>query len=349
MPATVGSGRSRGLILTAMIFAVSMTFIDMTIISIAVPPIQRDLGLSTTGVQWTVNAYLLTLAALFAFGGRLADTFGHRRLVTLGVIVFAAASGLCGLTPRGAIAGGWLATFRAVQGAGGALLYPAALGIVVQTFPLRQRCQALALFFGAAGALTAVGPVIGGYLIEWTWRAIFWVNIPVGLAAVALIAVSRPETEYRPAPLDYRGLALIVKGIGLSVFGFQQSSIWGWANPATGMCIAAGLVLLVAFYAAERGTRSPLIDLSIFGIRPFLLENLVLCITLLAFVPVFFFSAQYAQISLGQSPLKASQVLLYFSAGFIAAAQVGGRALDRVGAKGPVVTGGVLAAAGLGL
>jgi MFS family permease len=120
MPAIPGSGRSRSLILTAMIFAVSMTFIDMTIISIAVPPIQRDLGLSTTGVQWTVNGYLLTLAALFAFGGRLADRFGHRRMVTLGVIVFAAASGLCGLTPRGDIADGWLVTFRAVQGAGGA-------------------------------------------------------------------------------------------------------------------------------------------------------------------------------------------------------------------------------------
>ena len=348
-PATLGSGRPRSLIFTAMIFAVSMTFIDMTIISIALPPVQRDLGLSTTGVQWTVNAYLLTLAALFAFGGRLADTFGHRRMVALGVIVFAAVSGLCGLTPRGGIAGGWLVTFRAVQGTGAALLYPAALGIVVQTFPLRQRGRALALFFGASGALTALGPVVGGYLIEWTWRAVFWVNIPVGLAAVALIVLSKPETEYQPGPVDYRGLVLIVSGMGLSVFGFQQSSTWGWANPATGACIAAGLVILVAFYAAERRMGSPLIDVSIFGIRPFLVENLVLGITLLAFVPVFFFAAQYAQISLGQSPLKASLILLYFSVGFIAAAQIGGRALDRVGAKGAVVTGGVLAATGLGL
>jgi len=161
MPAIPGSGRPRNLILTAMIFAVSMTFIDMTIISIAVPPIQRDLGLSTTGVQWAVNGYLLTLAALFAFGGRLADTVGHRAMVMLGVIVFAAAYALCGLTPRGGIAGDWLVTFRAVQGAGGALLYPAALGIVIQTFPLRQRGRALALFFGAAGALTVFLVIAG--------------------------------------------------------------------------------------------------------------------------------------------------------------------------------------------
>jgi EmrB/QacA subfamily drug resistance transporter len=350
MPATtIAGGRSRGLILTAMIFAVSMTFIDMTIISIAAPQIQRDLGLSATGVQWTVNAYLLALAALFAFGGRLADTLGHRTMVTLGVIVFAGASALCGLTPRGGVAAGWLVAFRAVQGAGGAIMYPAALGIVVQTFPLRHRGRALALFFGVAGALTALGPVAGGYLIEWTWRAIFWVNIPVGLVALVLIAGSRPDTAYWPAPVDYRGLALIVSGIGLSVFGFQQSSIWGWTNPAIGGCIAAGLVLLVTFDAVERKTGSPLIDVSIFGIRPFLVQNLVLWITLLAFVPVFFFSSQYAQISLGQSPLKASLVLLYFSAGFIAAAQIGGRMLDRVGAKGPVVAGCALAAAGLWL
>ena len=348
-PATTTDSRSRNLILAAMIFAVSMTFIDQTIISISVPHIQRELGLSATGVQWAVNAYLLALAALFAFGGRLADTVGHRTMVTLGVIVFAGASALCGLTPADGIAEAWLVTFRAVQGAGGAIMFPAALGIVVQTFPLRRRGRALALFFGIVGALTAVGPVADGYLIEWTWRAIFWVNIPVALIALALIAVSRPETAYRPAPMDYRGLALIVAGVGLSVFGFQQSSIWGWRNPVIAACIAAGLVLLVTFYLVEGRTGSPLVDVSIFGIRPFLVENLVLWLTLLAFVPVFFFAAQYAQISLGQSPLKASLILLCFSAGFVAAAQVGGRMLDRVGAKAPVVAGCVLAAAGLWL
>ena len=349
MPATTAGGRSRSLILTAMIFAVSMTFIDQTIISIAAPQIQRELGLSATGVQWAVNAYLLALAALFALGGRLADTAGHRMMVTLGVIVFAGASALCGLTPRGGVAEGWLAGFRAAQGGGGAIMFPGALGIVVQTFPLRRRGKALALFFGVAGAVTAVGPVAGGYLIEWTWRAIFWVNIPVALVALMLIAVSKPETAYRPAPVDYRGLALIVAGVGLSVFGFQQSSIWGWGNPAIPACIVAGLVLLVTFYVVERRTGSPLIEVSIFRIRPFLVENLVLWVCLLAFVPVFFFASQYAQISLGLSPLKASLVLLYFSAGFVAAAQVGGRMLDRTGARRPVVAGCALAAAGLGL
>jgi MFS family permease len=234
MTVSATGGRSRNLILAAMIFAVSMTFIDQTIVSIAAPQIQHELGLSSTGVQWAINAYLLSLAALFAFGGRLADTVGHRKMVTLGVVVFAGASAMCGLTPKGSFAEAWIVTFRVIQGAGGAIMFPAALAIVVQTFALRERGRALAIFFGIAGGLTAVGPVLGGYLTEWTWRAIFWVNIPVALIALILIAVSRPVTDHRPARMDYRGLVLIASGVALSVFGFQQSAIWGWSNPATG-------------------------------------------------------------------------------------------------------------------
>ncbi|HEX4220124.1 MAG TPA: MFS transporter, partial [Acidimicrobiales bacterium] len=218
MATTGARANSKNLVLAAMIFAVAMTFIDQTIVSIAVPEIQKELGLTSTGVQWAVNAYLLSLAALFALGGRLADTLGHRKMVVIGVIVFAGASALCGATPKGAGAEAWIVTFRAVQGAGGALLFPAALAIVVNTFELRERGKALASFFGIAGALTAVGPVLGGYLTEWTWRAIFWVNIPVAIIALVLIYISKPQTLYKAARLDYRGAILIAAGVGLSVF-----------------------------------------------------------------------------------------------------------------------------------
>ncbi len=342
-------GRSRNLILTAMIFAVSMTFIDQTIVSIAAPKIQSELGLSNTGVQWAVNAYLLSLAALFAFGGRLADTMGHRRMVTLGVIVFAGASAMCGLTPKGNLAQAWIVTFRVVQGAGGAIMFPAALAIVVQTFPLRERGRALALFFGIAGGLTAIGPILGGYLTQWTWRAIFWVNIPVAIVALILIAVSKPSTEYRPARIDYRGLVLIASGVALSVFGFQQSSIWGWDNPATWACIVVGAALLVTFYFVEKRTATPLMQVRIFRIRAFLVENMVLGIATLVFVPVFFFASEYAQIALGKNASQASLYLLYFFLGFVVAAQIGGRLLDRRGAKRPVVVGCALAAVGFWL
>src|SRR6202034_3978360 len=262
--AAVG-GRSRSLILTAMIFAVAMTFIDQTIVSIAAPKIQSSLGLSSSGMQWAINSYLLALAALFAFGGRLAHTVGHRSMVVLGVIIFAGSSALCGLTPRGSAAEAWLVAFRALQGAGGAIMFPAAIAIVVETFDLHSRGRALALFFGIAGALTAIGPIAGGYLIEWTWRSIFWINIPVALIALALIAISKPSNESRPAPMDYRGLALIIGGVGLSVFGFQQSALWGWGDPAIEASIAAGVVLLIVFFIVERRTASPLINVRIFN------------------------------------------------------------------------------------
>ena len=346
---TTGSGGSRSLVLTAMIFAVAMTFIDQTIVSIAAPTIQHDLGLSASGMQWGINAYLLTLAALFAFGGRLADTHGHRKMVVLGVILFAGASALCGATPHGSGAEAWLIAFRALQGAGGAIMFPAAIAIVVVTFDLRSRGRALALFFGIAGALTAIGPIAGGYLIEWTWRSIFWINIPVALVALALIALSRPENESRPAPMDYRGLVLIVAGVGLSVFGFQQSAMWGWGNPAIWLTIAAGVVLLIVFANVELRTESPLINVRIFGNRTFAVENGILLLAMMAFIPVFFFASIYGQVALAEKATTSSLLILYFFLGFVICAQIGGRMLDRIGAKRPVVLGCVLAAVGFGL
>jgi EmrB/QacA subfamily drug resistance transporter len=345
----MSSSRPRSLILAAMIFAVAMTFIDQTIVSIAAPVIQQDLGLSSSGMQWAINSYLLALAALFAFGGRLADTAGHRKMVVLGVIIFAGASALCGLTPSGSIAETWLVAFRALQGAGGAIMFPAALAIVVQTFDLRSRGRALALFFGIAGGLTAIGPIAGGYLLEWTWRAIFWINVPVALIALALIAISRPVTDYRPSRMDYRGLVLIVAGVGLSVFGLQQSSSWGWANPAIEICIVAGVVLLAVFVAVERRTESPLINVRIFANRAFSVENLILGIAMMAFIPVFFFASIYGQIALAEKATTASLLILYFFLGFVVCAQIGGRMLDRTGAKRPVLLGSIVAAAGFAL
>ncbi|WP_042374763.1 MFS transporter [Streptacidiphilus neutrinimicus] len=346
MSGSVSSSGSRRLILAAMIFAVAMTFIDQTIVSIAAPQIQAELGLTDTGVQWAINAYLLALAALFAFGGRLSDIVGHRPMVILGVVVFAAASAMCGLTPKGSAAEAWLIAFRALQGAGGAIMYPAALAIVVSSYALHERGKALALFFGIAGGLTAIGPILGGWLTQWTWRAIFWVNIPVAIVALVLIAVSKPRTPHRPAPMDYRGLVLIVAGVGLSVFGFQQSNLWGWHSPAIWLCIIVGLLLLVVFVLVERRTPAPLLNVRHFRNRAFRVENIVLGVSMAAFVPVFFFTSVYAEVALGKNASKASLDLLYFFLGFVVAAQIGGRMLDRVGAKRPVVLGCALACVG---
>jgi EmrB/QacA subfamily drug resistance transporter len=333
-------------VLAAMIFAVSMTFIDQTIVALAVPELQRDLGLSATGTQWIVNAYLLALSAFFAFGGRLADIAGHRRMVIAGVITFAGASALCGATPTSGIAEPWMIVFRAVQGAGAALMFPAALAIVIAAFPVSERGRAMAIFFGITGALTAVGPIAGGYLTEWTWRSIFWINVPVAIVALILTAQAKVADERRPAPIDWTGTGLIVGGMGLSVLGLQQSSEWGWGSPFTWICIAAGLVLLIAFVRYELRVEHPVMNVRIFQNRAFAADNLVLFLLMIVFLPLFFFASLYAQISLGDDASGAGLYLLVFFGGFALGSQLGGRILDARGARGAVLPGCALAAVG---
>ena len=345
----LASPSNQRLVLTAMIFAVAMTFIDQTIVAIAVPELQKDLSLSSTGVQWIVNGYLLSLSALFAFGGRLADIAGHRRMVVVGVIGFAAASALCGATPTGEIAEAWIITFRVVQGAAAALMFPAALAIVIAAFPLRERGKATAIFFGVTGGLTAIGPLAGGYLTEYTWRAIFWVNLPVALIALVLIAVSKPADERHPAPIDFRGTVLIAGGMGLAILGLQQSSTWGWDSPVTWLCIAAGIAVLAVFVAYELRAKDPLLQLRIFRDRGFAVDNVLLFLMSMAFVPLFFFASLYAQIALGQDASEAGLYLLIFFGGFATAAQISGRILDSRGARPAVVPGCILAALGFAL
>jgi EmrB/QacA subfamily drug resistance transporter len=340
-----GSSR-KTLVLAAMIFAVAMTFIDQTIVSIAVPKIESELNLSINGVQWVVNGYLLALAAMFAFGGRLSDMIGHRRMVVIGVVVFALSSVACGFTPKGSFAEAWIVIWRIVQGAGGAIMYPAALAIVVSAFPVRERGRAMAIFFGVAGGLTAIGPLLGGYLSEWTWRAIFWVNVPVAIIALVLTAIARPVTQTRPGRMDVRGLVLISGGVGLAIFGLQQTQVWGWRNVTTIACMAAGAVLLVLFTLAELRERHPLIQVRTFMIRAFLVENIVLFTAMIVFIPVFFFASVYAQVALGYTSQNAGLYLLCFFAGFAPGAQIGGRRLDKVGAKEIVVAGCVISLAG---
>uniref|UniRef100_A0AAU3IAP7 MFS transporter n=1 Tax=Streptomyces sp. NBC_01393 TaxID=2903851 RepID=A0AAU3IAP7_9ACTN len=336
----------QSLALAAMLFAVSMTFIDQTIVSIAAPDIVRELGLSASGMQWVVNAYLLSLAAFFALGGRLADLLGPRRVVVVGTLVFVISSVLCGCVPEGDLAQTWLIVFRATQGLGAALLFPAALAVVVAVFPVERRGRALALFFGLSGALTAIGPLLGGWLTSWTWRAIFWVNVPVAVVALVLTVLARIPDRRRDESLDGVGALLIAVGMGLSVLGFQQAAAWGWDSAATWGCIVGGLVVLILFWRYERDRRQPLVNLAVFRDKAFTVDSLVLFFAMLAFVPVFFFASVYAQVSLSASPNQAALYLLYFFAGFAIASQWGGRMLDRQGARRPMKIGTIVGAVG---
>ncbi len=340
------AGGSKRLVLVAMIFAVAMMFIDQTIVALAIPDLQKDLSLGTTGGQWIINGYLLALSALFAFGGKLADVYGHRLTVLIGIVGFATASALCGATPTGDLGETWIIVFRIVQGAFAALLFPAALAIVVAAFPLRERGRALAVFFAVSGGLTSIGPLAGGYLTEWTWRAIFWINIPVAIVAIVLTLKSKPDQNPRPAKIDYRGAALITAAMALIVLGLQQAAVWGWTDVRTIGSIVVGLVLLAVFVADQLGKSEPLIQLRIFAQRAFSADNAVLFLMSATFIPLFFFASVYAQAALGESASNAGLFLLVFFGGFATAAQWGGRMLDAGGAKRPVVIGCAVAAVG---
>ena len=337
---------NKNLVLTAMVFAVAMTFIDQTIVAIAIPNIAKQLSLSATESQWVINGYLLALSALFAFGGRLGDVLGRRRMVVIGVIGFAVTSAACGFTPKGSIAAPWIIGFRVLQGAAAAVMFPAAVAIVVASFPVRERGRAMAIFFGISGGLTAIGPLAGGFLTQWTWRSIFWINVPVALIALYLIWRSKPDDSRHPAPLNYRGTALITGAMGLMVLGFQQSSSWGWGSVWTWACIVIGAILMVAFVAEELRSPEPLLRLQIFRDRAFAVDTAALGLMSAVFVPFFFFASIYSQVSLGENASNAGVYILYFFIGFVIAAQIGGRILDRRGARPAVVGGCVLSAVG---
>jgi predicted MFS family arabinose efflux permease len=270
-------------------------------------------------------------------------------MVAIGIIGFAASSLLCGLTPANGAAEAWLITFRALQGVSGAIMIPAALAIVVSAFPVRERGRAMAIFFGVSGGLTAIGPIAGGFLTQWTWRAIFWINVPIALIALVLLAVAHIAPTRRRERIDYLGALLAAVGMGLSVLGFEQASVWGWDNAGTWLCIIGGLLVIVVFVLVEARTESPLIQVRIFRDRAFVVDNAVLFLSMIAFVPVFFFASVYAQLSLGFDANQAGLYLVIFFGGFAPAAQIGGRLLDARGARGTVILGSAVATAGFAL
>jgi len=349
----MNDGFLRYRVLWPLVPAMAMVMIDFTIVSISATEIQKDLHLSDTGAQWLVTAYALSTAAFIALGGRLGDIVGHRTIVRAGIVLFALSSTMCGLTPDGSdVSSPWIITFRVLQGVGGAMLVPSATVLVLNAFPAQERGKGLAVFFIVAGLFTAVGPVAGSYITEyWTWRGIFWINVPVALLALGEMLFVKLSDERRPSKIDWTGALLIVAGMGLAVLGIQQSTVWGWGDPRTIAAIGLGILLLIAFVAAERRAttdRPPLIDIRAMAAnRPFAVDNIL---TFLAFGPwlgVFFFGSVYFQVAVGQSPTQAGFSILTMFYTFFLGSRIGGGWMDQYGPKRPVVLGFLLAAGGM--
>jgi EmrB/QacA subfamily drug resistance transporter len=337
---------SSRLALAGLILAVSMTTIDQTIVALSAPTIQQNLGLSHDGMQWAVNVYLLTTAAFFLLGGRVADVVGHKRMALVGIAGFGITSLLCGLAPSGDLAEPWLVGARALQGIAGAIMFPAAIGIVVEGFARESRGRAMAIFFAITGAMTALGPIAGGFLTQWTWRAIFWVNVPIAVAAFVIVAVAARRSAPRRERIDWLGAVVVAAGMGVLVFGLQQAGPWGWGSPAVLGSLVAGLALLVVFVVIQRRTAQPLVQLDAFRDRGFTLSTLATLFSSVAFVATFFFLSVYGQVSLGLSAGLTGLLFLKFFIGFVVASRVGSVRFDRNGAKGVVLLGGLVGVIG---
>jgi EmrB/QacA subfamily drug resistance transporter len=330
--------------LGAMCFALFMIMLDNTVVNVALPSIQRSLHASTASLEWTVNAYTLSFAVLLVTGGRLGDLFGRRKLFLAGVIIFAAASAAIGFSPNDT----WLVAWRAIQGAGAALMMPATLSIITNAFPAEERGRAIGTWAGVSALALAIGPVLGGFLVESvSWQSIFFINLPVAVAAVfvTLFAVEESRDETVARTVDLPGVATLTVGLAALVLALIEGNSWHWGSLREISLYATAAIGLGAFAVVETRRKVPMVDFSFFRSRTFLGANIVAFIVSFAMLAMFFFLALYMQNIRGYSPLQAGVRFLPSTLMIVLLAPVAGRLSDRVGPR-PLMTAGLLSVSG---
>ncbi len=326
--------------LGAMCFALFMIMLDNTVVNVALPSIQKDLGSSISGLEWTVNAYTLSFAVLLVTGGRLGDIFGRRRMFLFGVIVFGLSSALIGFSQSDA----WLIAFRAVQGVGAAFMMPATLSIISNAFPPQERGRAIGTWAGVSAMALAIGPVVGGFLVEHvSWQSIFFLNVPVAIVAVAvtLAAARESRDETSSHHVDLTGVVTVSLGLAALVLALVEGNAWGWGSASIVGLLALSAVALIGFVYAERTSPEPMVDFSFFRSRSFLGANIVSFIVTFAMLAMFFFLALYMQNVKGYSPLEAGVRFLPATVLIIITGPIAGRLTDRIGPR-PLMTAGLL-------
>jgi EmrB/QacA subfamily drug resistance transporter len=342
-----GTSSRPGLVLTFLCIAGFMTFLDVSIVNVSLPTIERELRITETVLQYVVTTYGTVLGGFLLLGGRLADTFGRRRMLRTGLIVFALASLLAALA-EGPVE---LIVSRGLQGLGAAFIAPAALSLLTSTFaegPARTR--ALGVWGGISGLASVAGVILGGLLTEGPgWRWIFFINMPIGIAAAVLAPLVVPESRDtgRRRAFDTTGAVVLTAGLVLLIYTLGQAVNWGWGSVRTVGCLAAVAVLLASFVLVERRTTAPLIPLSIFRLRVMRTANITAMFMLGALVTLFFFVSLFMQQVLGYSPVSTGLAYIPIALIVSVGAGVSQGLVRKVAAKPVLIVGLLLAVAGL--
>jgi EmrB/QacA subfamily drug resistance transporter len=323
-----------------------MLMLDNTVVNVALPTIQRDLGAGLSELEWIVSGYALTFAALLLTGGKLADLLGRRMIFVGGLAIFAGASLACALAPSA----GFLIGARVVQGVGAALMNPATLSIVTAAFPPRQRGTAIGIWVGVAASALAIGPLVGGLLTEHAgWSSIFYVNVPIGALAIvaSLLFIDESRDTSHEQRLDPFGL--ITSGLGLFslTYALIEANTYGWTSGRIIGAFVVAVASLSVIVLLELRQRLPMLDLSLFRSGTFTGANTVLLLVALAMFGVFFFVSLYMQNVLGYSAVQAGAAFLPMTLLIILVAPIAGRISDRVGSRWLLAGGMLLVAAQL--
>ncbi len=322
-----------------------MAALDTLVVAGALTTIHADLHASVEQLEWTVNGYNLSFAVLMIAGAGLGDRFGRRRIYAGGLSLFALASAASALAPNV----GTLIVARVVQGAGAALLLPVGLALLSAAFPPEKRGAALGIFSAITGVSVAAGPLVGGAVVQGlAWQWIFWLNVPIGLAAAVLTMTRLPETFGPRTPLDVRGLALITVGVFGLVWALVRGNDSGWSSAEVLGTLTGGALVVVGFVLFEKRTPHAMIPVRLFRSRAFSAGNAAIFCTLGALFAAVFFFAQYLQSGLGYGPLATGLRLLPWTATFITIAPIAGALADRIGERPLMTTGLALQAFGLG-
>lgn len=315
-----------------------MMALDSQIVTTALSTIRVDLAASVESLEWVVNVYNLTFAVLLLSGAALGERFGRRRMFVVGLAVFTAASVACALSTGT----GTLIAFRALQGAGAALVLPLSLTLVSTTFPPAQRGRAMGLYLGLTGLATFSGPFIGGAIAQGlAWQWIFWLNLPLGLLTIGLSTRRIPESSGPKARFDVGGVVLVTLGVLGVVWGLVRGNAAGWGSAEVLGALVPGVALVVAFVAWERRAPAPMLPLRFFRLRAFATANPANFLVFASLFGTLFFAAQYFQVVFGDGPLLAGLRLMPWTATLMICAPIAGRLVDRVGER-TFVAGGLL-------